>query len=239
MSRRHLFFIAAAGCFLVGSATAPGCAQQSDVKAAPPADSLVQLPQAQVTGTLAVESAIAQRRSVRQYAPAPLTLQQVAQIAWAAQGITGAGGHRAAPSAMARYPVELYLVATKVTGLAPGIYRYIPAKHGLQRIVAGDQQAAAAAAAGGQASVASAPLTLVFTAVASRISPRPDARVDRFVAVEVGAAAQNVYLQATSLGLGTVIVGGVNADAMARLLQLTGEDAPRPIIAMPVGRRQS
>ena len=122
--------------------------------------------------------------------------------------------------------------------LAPGIYRYIPAKHGLQRIVAGDQQAAAAGAAGGQASVASAPLTLVFTAVASRISPRPDARVDRFVAVEVGAAAQNVYLQATSLGLGTVIVGGVNADAMARLLQLTGADAPQPIIAMPVGKRQ-
>lgn len=236
MSRvSHLLFAAAAGCFLIGGASAPGCAQQSDVKAAPPPAALVQLPPAQLTGNMPLETAIAQRRSVRQYAAAPLTLQQVSQLAWAAQGTTGAGGHRAAPSAMARYPVELYVVATTVDGLEPGIYHYVSAKHAFERVAAGDHRAAVAGAAAGQASVANAPATLVFAAVASRLSARPDARSDRFVAVEVGAAAQNVYLQATALGLGTVIVGGMDADAMAKVLQLPGET--KPIISMPVGKK--
>ena len=214
------------------------CGARAQVPAAGATADTIRLAPPRAKGPLSLEEALAARRSVRQWAPGQLGLGEVAQLVWAAQGVTGPRGKRTAPSAMARYPIELYVVAAAVDGLPAGAYRYLPAGHALVRRPgdpATDRRAAVAAAAGGQASVATAPLVLVVAAQPSRFGPRTDARTDRFIAIEAGAVLQNIYLQATALHLGAVAVGGYQDEPLARALPLaTGE---RPMIVVPVGRR--
>jgi SagB-type dehydrogenase family enzyme len=143
-------------------------------------------------------------------------------------------GRRTAPSAGALYPLELYLVAGHITGLDAGVYRYVPARHQLTPVLAGDVRLALARAALDQDCVGQAAATLVFTAVTRRTTRKYGERGLRYVHIEVGHAAQNVFLQASALALATVTVGAFDDDAVARLLQLTREEAP--LYLMPVGR---
>ncbi len=221
--RSGLFLVLAGGLALPGAST-PACAQQQET--------LVRLPKARVTGTMPVEAALATRRSNRALAEKPLTLADVGQIAWAAQGITGSGGHRTAPSAMARYPLDLYLVVGAAEGFAPGVYRYVPEEHALAVVSKENRKTAMSAAANNQPSVAKAPLVVAF-------ATKPGARVaasgpvDPWTAIEVGAAVQNVYLQATSLGLGTVAVGSFREPETAAILEL--KPGQRIVLVMPLG----
>jgi SagB-type dehydrogenase family enzyme len=185
-------------------------------------------------GGRALERALAERRSVREFAPGALTLPQVAQLLWAAQGTT-AGGRRTAPSAGALYPLEVYLVAGEVRGLAPGVYRYLPAKHALQQLLAGDMRQSLCDAALAQACVAAGAAAVVFTAVERRTTRKYGSRGVRYVHIEVGHAAQNLALQAAALGLGGVTVGAFDDAAVARLLHLPRGEAP--LYLMPLGRR--
>ena len=99
----------------------------------------VSLPDPVLEGSLSLEQALLQRRSVRSYADRPLTLQAVSQLLWSAQGITDARrGLRTAPSAGATYPLELLLVVGRVEGMEAGVYRYQPADHVLTSIRSGD-----------------------------------------------------------------------------------------------------
>jgi SagB-type dehydrogenase family enzyme len=194
----------------------------------------IKLPDPAKRGTVSVEEALQTRRSVRAYADAPLTLAQLGQILWAAQGITSADGHRTAPSAGATYPLELYVVVGNVTGLSAGVYKYRPQGHELVPHLDGDQRATLARAAIRQGWVTQAPVTLAITAVSERTRARYGERTDRFVAIEVGHVGQNVYLQAVSLGLGTVMAGAIAEDSLAAVLKL--DPAERPLAAMPIGK---
>ncbi|MEA3254175.1 MAG: nitroreductase family protein, partial [Chloroflexota bacterium] len=73
----------------------------------------IRLPPPRLKSLVSLEEAIARRRSVRKYLAEPLTLDQVGQILWSAQGITGAGRLRTSPSAGAAYPLELFLLVGK------------------------------------------------------------------------------------------------------------------------------
>jgi hypothetical protein len=90
---------------------------------------MIQLPEPLHDSAISLEESLSRRRSVRSYTDEPLTLQEVSQILWAAQGITDAAGLRTAPSAGGTYPLELYVVAGNVRGLEPGVYRYLPDGH--------------------------------------------------------------------------------------------------------------
>ena len=92
----------------------------------------VSLPAPPAAGTMSLEEALAQRRSVREFAPGALTLAEVSRLAWAAQGAIKPEG-RTAPSAGATYPLEVYLAVGEVKGLAAGVYRYRPGPHRLSR----------------------------------------------------------------------------------------------------------
>ncbi len=194
----------------------------------------VKLPEPRLDSQFSLEKAIQQRRSVRGYAEAPVSLADLGQLLWAAQGITSPLGLRAAPSAGATYPLEVYVVAGEVTGLAAGIYRYGLKNHELTLVQEGDQRRALAAAALGQSMIEDAPLTLVMTAVYRRTEVRYGERTERYVHMEVGHAAQNVYLQATALGLGTVVVGAFSDDTVAGVLGHPKDEAP--LYIMPVGK---
>ena len=194
----------------------------------------VALPEPSLEGEVAVERALALRRSVREFAPEPLSLSAVSQLLWAAQGITDPAGLRTAPSAGALYPLDVYLVVGAVTGVAPGVYRYEPRRHRLVAGAAGDPRAAVAKAALGQDWVAEAPAVVVLAAVYQRTARKYGERAARYVHMEVGHAAQNVYLQAAALGLGTTMVGAFRDEELARVLELPGQ--VKPLGILPVGK---
>lgn len=195
----------------------------------------VKLPAPGLKGSVTVEEALKQRRSVREFSTVALDLAEVGQLLWAAQGVTGADGHRAAPSAGALYPLEVYLVAGNVAGLPAGLYRYQSAAHELVRVSRGDLRHELSAAARGQASVRSAPAVLAIAGVYQRTAAKYGERAPRYVHIEVGHAAQNVYLQAQARGLATVIVGAFDDKRVQELLALPAGEAP--LALMPVGRR--
>jgi len=191
----------------------------------------LRLPEPHLQGELA--QTMQQRRSLREFAAKPLSLEMVARLLWAAQGISSPDGLRTAPSGGALYPLELHLVAGKVAGLPAGSYRYDPAEHGLTRIVRGDLRPALARAALNQSWIAEAPAAVVIAAVPRRSTPKYGERGIRYVHIEVGHAGQNLLLQATALDLGGTVVGAFDDAAVQRLLELP--DGEHPLAILPVG----
>ena len=184
----------------------------------------IQLPQPKLTGSMSVEGALAKRRSVRQFADRDLTLEQFGQLAWAAQGITEPKrGLRTAPSAMAAYPLTVYLVRRD------GTFRYLPQGHKLVQVASGDLRATLA----GQPAVQTAPLDIVITGNIAKLQGRSGPRAERFLALEAGHVAQNVALQATALGLGALTVGGYDDQQVSQALHLPAGETP--LYILPVG----
>ena len=194
----------------------------------------IKLPVPDYRGNTSVEEALLKRRSVRFYSGEDLSIEEVSQLLWAAQGTTGTG--RTAPSAGALYPLELYLVVGDVEGLDNGVYQYRPVEHELEKRVTGDVQMELSKAAVGQnqAHVRDAAVDLVFTAVYERTTGKYGERGFRYVHMEAGHAAQNVYLQAVSLELGTVVIGAFSDDKVKELVN--AEEQEEPLYIMPVGR---
>ncbi|HDS45243.1 MAG TPA: SagB/ThcOx family dehydrogenase [Methanomicrobia archaeon] len=195
----------------------------------------LKLPEPRYASNTSVEAALAQRRSLRAYSGDALTIEELAQLLWAAQGVTTTWGGRTAPSAGALYPLELYVVVGTVTGLDAGVYRYRPATHELEKRREGDLRAELAEAALSQGCIGSAAIDLVFCGVFNRTTVKYRERGIRYVYMEVGHAAQNVYLQAESMDLGTVTIGAFDD---AEVQQLVGmQEQERPLCIMPVGRK--
>lgn len=193
----------------------------------------IPLPPPRLVGHVPLEQALQQRRTVREFSGAPLALADLGQLLWAAQGVTGADDHRTAPSAGALYPLELVVVAGNVAGLAPGTYAYVPARHALTMLAAGDRRAAVAAAALDQRWLEAAPAVVVFCAVPARTTRKYGSRGIQYIYIETGHAAQNLLLQAQALGLGAAPVGAFDEARLARALPLAAGWAP--LYVMPVG----
>jgi SagB-type dehydrogenase family enzyme len=195
----------------------------------------IALPEPARAGTMSLEETMARRRSLRAYAPAPLSLETIGQLAWSAQGVTEAAtGYRTAPSAGGTLPIEVDLLVHGVPELEDGVYRYLPPEHALRRRLAGDRREAVTAATLDQAFVREAPVVMVLSSVAARTVPRFGALTDRLIDMEVGHVAQNVSLQAVALGLGTVVVAAIREAEVAAALELA--EGERPIYLMPLGR---
>jgi len=187
---------------------------------------LITLPEPNKSGSMPLEQAIAVRRSRRYFLPKSLTLEQIGQLAWAAQGQDEGSKYRTTPSAGATYPLELFVVSEQ------GLSRYLPAKHSLEKLIDKDLRAVLASAAWGQEFVQAAPLTLVFAAEFSRTTGRYGKRGIRYVYMEAGHAAQNVHLQAKALGLGSVAVGAFDDAAVSKVLSLPRNIEPLYMVAV-------
>lgn len=181
-----------------------------------------------------LEKLLQQRRSVRTFGKAPLSLAELGQLLWAAQGITHPQGLRTAPSAGALYPLELYVVAGEVEGLPPAVYRYLPEGHRLVKTAPNDRRQALARAALYQTWLGDAPVVVVFTAIYARTTRKYGERGERYVHMEVGHAAQNLLLQAKAQALGSVVVGAFRDGKVSKVLDLP--DNTQPMILVPVGR---
>ncbi len=193
---------------------------------------VMKLPSPRLESPISLEMTLHGRRSVREFSRASLTLDQVSQLLWAAQGITSNDGFRTSPSAGALYPLEAYLVVGNVRNLSPGLYRYRPATHDLELKAGGDLRAALADASLGQEAVRDAAAVLVLTAVPERTKVKYGVRGERYVDFEVGHAAQNVLLQAVALDLGAVPVGAFDDAKVQQLLDLSKAEHPRYLIPL-------
>jgi SagB-type dehydrogenase family enzyme len=194
----------------------------------------IKLPEPRYNSDTSVEEALLERRSIRDYKNESLTLTEISQLLWAAQGITNQKGFRTAPSAGALYPLEVYVVVGDVIDLADGIYKYKPYGHELVKVAEGDKRDELCKAALGQAWIKDGAVVIVFSAVYERTTKKYGERGIRYVHMEVGHAAQNVYLQAVSLNLGTVVVGAFYDNEVKRIVNMTENE--QPLCLMPVGR---
>ena len=194
----------------------------------------VSLPAPQFDSGTSIEKSLIERRSIRQYRDKDLTMGELSQLLWAAQGVTSRRGYRTAPSAGALYPLEIYIAAGKVSDLAPGIYKYEPDEHNLLKTCDGDKTINLWRAALEQSPIRNAPVVLIFCAIYERTTRKYGERGVKYVHMEVGHSAQNVCLQAISLGLGTVVIGAFNDKEVKRVLKLEADEWP--LCIMPAGR---
>ena len=194
----------------------------------------IKLPVPRYKSGVSIEQALHERRSVRRYKNEPLVIADVSQLLWSAQGITSPNGFRTAPSAGALYPLEVYLVVGNVKGLMQGVYKYFPTQHEIAKIKDRDVRAELAIAALGQRWVKDAAIDIVFAAVYERVTRKYGKRGIRYVHMEAGHAAQNIYLQAVSLKLGTVVVGAFEDEKVKKILDMPQKE--QPLYIMPIGK---
>lgn len=195
----------------------------------------IELPDPRLDSTFSLEKALAARRSTREYAPGALSATQVSQLLWAAQGITESDGSRTAPSAGGIHPLGLYLIAERVERLEPGLYAYVPSGHRLRAVDAECSLEDLVTATWEQEWITGAAAALAFTGDDERMAERYGERARRYVDVEAGHAIENAHLQATALGLGSVVVGAFDDGEMARRLGCGRHE--RPICVLVIGRR--
>ncbi len=189
------------------------------------------LPSPTIEGKVSVEEAIKKRRSVRAFKDQPLSINQISQLLWAAQGITDTGqgfSYRAAPSAGALYPLEIYVVSKE------GVFHYVPSEHKLVQLKEGDVRKNLSDAALGQSPIYSAPLNIVITALYEKTTVKYGERGIRYVHIEAGHSAENIQLQAVALGLGSVPIGAFYDNKVANVIGCSKEEVPLYII--PVGQ---
>jgi SagB-type dehydrogenase family enzyme len=212
---------------LVGCTMIPGTDPTMNQNLSRSAETL-KLPAPRRQGRMSLEEAIARRRSVREFTPELLTDHELSQLLWSAQGITDPAGYRAAPSAGALYPLEIYVA------MPSGFYHYEVREHRLTRRSDRDLRSAIYRAALEQEAVLQAPVDFVITAVYARTERKyGEGRGPRYVHLEAGHAAQNMLLQAVALGLGAVPIGAFHDGALQKALLLPADHMPLYVI--PVG----
>lgn len=213
-----------------------GCADESTNKSQSDNAEIVFLPSPQTDSDVSIESVLKSRRSLRNYSDKPVSLEEVSQLLWAAQGITGENmPFRTAPSAGATYPLETYVIAGNIEGLEAGVYKYNPQQHQLQIVNTNDVRSEVAAAGLGQAFISQAPLSILFTAIYSRTTNRYGQRGNMYVHMEAGHAAQNICLQAEALNMGAVPVGAFNDDRMRSAVGIS--DKEKPLYLLSIGKK--
>ncbi|NOR89621.1 MAG: SagB/ThcOx family dehydrogenase [Anaerolineales bacterium] len=188
----------------------------------------IELPKPNAQGSILLEQAIENRKSVRSFTKQTLSLDLIGQVLWAGQGLRGSTSSRTVPSAGALYPLELYLVTEE------GVYHYFPDGHQMEPHIEGDMRSSLSSAALEQECVAQAPATILLTAVFSRIETKyGKERSPQYIYLEAGHAAQNILLQATALGLDGVPVGAFYEEQVSKVLQLP--QAHYPLYLVPLG----
>ena len=203
---------------------------------------MIKLPTPTLKGTMSVEETMLNRRSIREFKPDALNLDQVSQLLWAAYGITKEmnspsflrGGFKTAPSAGALYPLEIYIVVGNVTGLEKGIYKYLPDGHFLIKTYDQDVRGKLAEAALGQEFIEQAPVSIVYSAVFSRTTRKyRDRGRERYVCMDLGHSAENICLQAVALNLGACTVGAFSDLMVRNVIMMPDEE--EPLYILPIG----
>ena len=195
----------------------------------------IKLPFPSYKSNVSVEEALKKRRSIRKYEKSPLTLKELSQILWAVDGKTADWGGRTAPSAGATYPLEIFVVVRNVESLKPGLYHYDSKNHSIKLVKARDFSDELCSFCLNQVFVKKDAFNIIIAAEFERTTAYYRKRGEMYVLLEAGHAAQNVYLQAIALSLGTVSVGAFYDNLVKETLNLPENE--EPLYIMPVGRK--
>jgi SagB-type dehydrogenase family enzyme len=191
-----------------------------------PSSKKVELPKPKYRG-MVLEEAIEKRRSIRNYSKEAISMAQLSQLLFAAQGVTGKmydKALRTAPSAGALYPFEVYVVINNVQDVPQGIYHYLVLDHALELVKAGDFSGKISDAGLDQDMLGAAGVTFVLSAIFDRVRCKYGERGYRYAYMEAGHISQNIYLQAVSLGLGSVCAGAFLDEKVNRLVGVDGHE---------------
>ncbi len=190
----------------------------------------ITLPEPALQGSLTLEETLQQRRSIREYTEEAISIEDISQILWAAQGTTNQE-KRTAPSAGATYPIEIYIAVNKAEELEPGIYYYNNYKHHLKKVSKGKPWEKLSNAALNQEPIKNATANIILTAEFERTTERYWSRGYQYVYMEAGHISQNIYLQAESLNIGTVAIGAFEEEDIKDILWV---DDYEPVYIMPI-----
>ncbi len=199
----------------------------------------IALPKPSLDGKVSLEKAIRERRTIRDFRERPISLHQLSQLLWAAQGITDpTTGKRAAPSGGALYPLDIYILVGNngVEAMESGVYHYSPKEHSLSMSLKGDRRREISSASLSQMWMAKAPVIFIVTAEYKRITGKYGERGIRYALIEVGHASQNLFLEAEALGLGAGVVGAFNDLEVAKVAGLPPKH--EPLLIVPVGYKR-
>lgn len=169
---------------------------------------------------------IARRRSKRNFTDKPMTIDQLSQILWLTQGITGEFGKaklRAVASAGNRHPFNNYILVNNVEGIAKGIYLFDPHTNSISLVIEGDQTEVFRNACLGQRLISSCQICYIQTAVTARTTDRYRERGYRYIFIDVGHIGAQTQLVCEEMGLGSCNVGAYLDDAVSDVLHLTSE----------------
>lgn len=206
----------------------------------PDAAKVLPLPPVQPKAKVNFWDTLASRRSQRDFNNAPLSLDELALLIFATQGITdelGSNMFRATPSAGALYPIETYIHGNRVTGLDCGIYHLNIAQQALELIRPGDCDRALAIAALGQEMISDGAATFIWTAIADRSKWKYHERAYRYIYLDAGHIGQNLYLAATALGLGCCTIGAFLDSEVNDIIGIDGENETAVYLGS-VGKKQ-
>ncbi|MEI6104418.1 MAG: SagB/ThcOx family dehydrogenase [Methanothrix sp.] len=181
------------------------------------------------TPPLELRFAIESRRSIREYAGDPLTLQELAYLLWCTQGIVQRhepyATFRNVPSAGGRHAFETYLLVNRVSGLEPGLYRYLAFSHRLMPIeISPGMTDRVMEACLKQAIVKDSAVTFIWSCVIYRMAWRYSERAYRLVHLDAGHVCQNLYLAAEQINCCACAIGAFDDELMAGLLGIDGVD---------------
>ena len=171
--------------------------------------------------------AIRKRESVREYAATPLSMRELAFAVWSAQGVKeqveDAVTFRTVPSAGARHAFELYLLVNRVTGLTPGLYRYLALEHELAALdLTGEVAHHVGEGCLGQQCTISAAVLFIWTAVPYRMTWRYGERGYRYLHLDAGHSCENLYLAGEAIGCGVCAVAAFDDDLLNSALGIDG-----------------
>lgn len=191
-------------------------------------------------GKVDLIAAIRNRRSRRDFLPAPLSWGELSFLLWATQGIRGrldgAAVFRTVPSAGCRHAFETYLCVFRVEGLEAGVYRYLPVEHQvLFEFTEEKLEEKLTEATFGQSFAAAAAATLVWTAIPYRMEWRYGMAAHKVIALDAGHVCQNLYLACEAIGSGTCAIAAYNQSLMDQLLRVDGKEEFTIYLA-PVGK---
>ena len=206
-------------------------------KPIPPGAVLIDLPGPQhlPAGQVSLAEVIRRRRSLREYAPEPLSLEELSFLLWACQGVSRdeqgkpqrriVSVLRTVPSGGARHPFETYLVVNRVSGLEGGLYRYLPLEHQLCRVYnRSELDRLLAAHEPQQDFTLQCAVLFIWTANPYRTEWRYGIVAARLIALDAGHVCQNLYLASEAIGAGTCAIGAYDQEGADGLLGLDGKD---------------
>lgn len=190
-------------------------------------------------GRMPLCEVIERRRSRRRFTREPLTLEELSFLLWATQGVRSTAEKgvlfRTVPSAGARHPFETYLLVNRVTGVEPGLYRYLSLEHQLCLLSSDPRLVEQIDLASFEQYVKGAAVAFIWSVIPYRTEWRYGPLSYKAIAMDAGHMCQNLYLASEAIGGGTCAIAAYDQAMIDRILGLDGQDE-FVIYMAPVGK---